>query len=500
MKGFSISGGHEITADVAADILEDGGNAFDAAIAAHAAMFITEPCMSSPGGAGFALCEAVGQKPRLIDFFCETPLNKKKDVDPHFYPVTVDFGEGEEEFFIGLGSMATPGTIAGLFYIHEKYGSIPMETLLQPAIQLAKEGVAINTFQYLDLTILCDIFKSAETGRQIFFNGDSLKNIGDITRMPELASFLEFLAKEGSRGFYQGEFGRKVAEKCSSLGGFLTRADFESYRVVDRKPLHFQFGGTDIYTNPLPSTGGGLIAITLTKVERMLLEGHSIESALIEALKYLQPVLDDLSLLEAELATFFNIGHTDKSGGHSTLGTTHLNVIDSAGNVVALTCSIGEGSGYFVQGTGVHMNNMLGEAALLPGGFHSWIPDRRLSSMMAPTVIRDKTRQMDFALGSGGAGRIPFMISEVIIEILLHHKHVAEAVDQPRGHLHSGILHIEPDFTLPPIDLLETDAITVKRWNSKNLFFGGVHVSSRSAHDGFDAAADARRYGVGIVR
>ncbi len=153
----AISAGHEKTLEVAKLILENGGNAFDAAIACHFAMFITEPCMASAGGAGFALAKPKNQAPLFFDFFCQTPQHKHKRTTD-FFEVIVDFGSEKEGFHIGLGSAAVPGTIAGLFEIHRRYGTMPMKDLVSPAIAFANEGVLLNTFQAYDLQLLKPIF------------------------------------------------------------------------------------------------------------------------------------------------------------------------------------------------------------------------------------------------------------------------------------------------------------------------------------------------------
>ena len=207
----AIAAGHEITLETAKEILLAGGNAFDAAIAAHLSMFVTEPFMASAGGAGFAMTYQKGQC-RFYDFFCQTPRSKSLHGPLDFNPITVDFGTEQEVFHIGMAAAAVPGTIAGLFKLHDDLGSLPFGELIAIPAKLAKDGVELNYFQAHDLDLLAPIAKASKEGEAIFYSNGNKKVKGDLIKLPQMADFLHVLEEEGSKGFYQGEIAARVAQ------------------------------------------------------------------------------------------------------------------------------------------------------------------------------------------------------------------------------------------------------------------------------------------------
>jgi len=200
----AIACGHIKTAQVAEEVLKAGGNAFDAAIAASMAMFITEPCMSSLGGGGFALIKTANGIIKTLDFFCQTP--KRKSEEQQLIPVEIDFGNTTERYYAGHGASAVPGIPAMLNTLHKELGSIPFKELTQPAIQLCKEGIELNWFQNYDLKLLGKLFAiSPHQSRHLFSEEGLPKPIGTRTIMPELANTLDFFANEGISDFYRGD-------------------------------------------------------------------------------------------------------------------------------------------------------------------------------------------------------------------------------------------------------------------------------------------------------
>jgi gamma-glutamyltranspeptidase/glutathione hydrolase len=173
---FAISAGHEKTAEAASEILKSGGNAYDAAIAAFFASCVAEPCMTGLGGGAFANVFTADGQSMIFDFFCQTPQVKKIAEAVDFYPITVNFGTTTEIFHVGKGSSGVPGAIAGVYALHEKFGSMPMRELVQPAIDLAKNGIVINDFQYFDFQLLESILKVDKQANSVFFDNVQLKN------------------------------------------------------------------------------------------------------------------------------------------------------------------------------------------------------------------------------------------------------------------------------------------------------------------------------------
>jgi gamma-glutamyltranspeptidase / glutathione hydrolase len=236
MKG-AVAAGHELTAKAATEILQDGGNAFDAVIAAHLAACVSEPILSSLGGGGFLMAKPNAAKPVLYDFFVQTPMQKAGNQALDFYPIQADFGDTGQTFHIGSASMATPGTVKGIFAIHQDLCSLPMKRIAEPAIRLAREGVTVNEFQSSVLDIIEPIYKSNREVREMFKSSiepGKLHRPGDHFQNNEFANLLEALAEEGEELFYKGEFAEKVAQICRENGGLLTKEDFNLYQVIKR--------------------------------------------------------------------------------------------------------------------------------------------------------------------------------------------------------------------------------------------------------------------------
>lgn len=475
----TIAAGHEQTAKAAALILEDGGNAFDAAIAAFFASFIAEPCMSSAGGGAFAnIFTAAGQS-LFLDCFCQTPLSKHLDVPVDFEPMVVDFGSTTETFYVGMGTIAVPGIIAGIDYIHQHFATRPLSVLVQPALELAREGVVMNGFQHFDIRVLEVIMTREEESRRIFYPEGVPLPVGETLRMPAMADYLEFLVKEGKREFYEGELARQLVQDCKERGGYLTREDLANYQVNVSKPLRFGYRDRTILTNPLPSVGGTLLGFILRKLEQAYQQDYTPSSP--QHVQHLQHILEEVYQIER------TVTHLNKKWG----STSHFNIVDRAGNAINITMSNGEGCGYMVPGTNVMLNNMLGEASLLPNGLHSWDPDTRLSSMMSPTLVLDAQGALEVALGTGGGSRIPAAIAQVLHYLIDFGYPVADAVAAARLHNEHHELNLEPAFVgkhAPQEDLKVVD------WTAPSMFFGGVHSIQRQGQQ-WRATADARREG-----
>ena len=397
-NGF-VAAGHTETARAAEMILQDGGNAVDAAIAALFAACIAEPCMSSLGGGGFAIIGSTPKNALSYDFFCQSP--SKKLQKSQFYPVEVDFGSFKENFYIGAGSMATPGTVSGIFKMHQDHGTMGLKDLVVPALEIARKGVEINAFQYYDFELLSGINIQSAVGRELFFNSDTLKQVGEVIYLEQMADVLETLAIEGSDLFYRGEIGKLILEQCNTQGGHLNTSDLAEYETLVTKPHHFEYHERAVF-GPGTSSLGPLL------IEDMLSHLHKIKPGTVPfSLEHIESLYNPLKhsgLLLEKLK---------KSNPLSSKGTTHLNVLDRKGMAVSLTISNGEGCGFFIPGTQIQMNNMLGELALLPDGFHSWVQGQRLSSLMSPTMLFHNG-EPSLICGSGGASRIPSALALLI--------------------------------------------------------------------------------------
>lgn len=512
MTKGAIAAGHRETAKAAEEILRDGGNAFDAAVAAQFTACVAEPVLSSLGGGGFLLAHASGGSKTIYDYFVQTPIHARSgDVD--FKSVIADFGVAKQEFHIGAGSIATPGMVKGIYAVHRDLCTMPMKRLIEPAVNLARKGVEINEFQGEVFEIINPIYLSSRQSRSVFGkkeNPDVLKSEGDFQEFPEFADFLESLASDGEDLFYKGDIALSVEKLCREQGGDLTKEDFEAYNVIKRKPLEFSCLENDVYINPPPSSGGILIVFALkllASLPKSTLPQSETEWALTisllqeatEKARVDAMMKDPESELDAilESNTIEEYLHEVLDKKESFRGTTHISIIDGAGNIACLTLSNGEGSGLMVPGTEIMLNNMLGEEDLNPRGFHCWAPDTRMTSMMAPGISIDKNDRI-LAFGSGGSARIRTAILQLLIHLFYRGFGTEHAVLAPRLHVESGFLHLEDGMDKKTVTRLTEYYPNNKCWNRKSLFFGGTHVSEINGST-FRAVGDPRRGGVSVV-
>ncbi len=502
----AVAAGHPLTAEAAVEVLAAGGNAFDAVVAAHWCACVAEPVLTSPGGGGFLLARPAGAPVRLYDFFTHTPRRPRPPAELDFHPIHADFGATTQEFHIGWGAVATPGTVRGLFDIQRELCTLPVGALMAPAIEHARNGVRINALQAYVFDVVRPIYLSSETARRRFASRNDpgkLVGEGETLHQPELADSLEALAREGDALFYQGDIARQIVAACREHGGHLRADDLAGYRTRIREPLRTRYRDATLYTNPPPSSGGLLIGFALR-----LLQGAALPRDAGRRLALLARVM--------EAANEARLEHAIEAGGDALLGeelvatwrarvdgrararrgTTHISVIDAAGNVASLTASNGEGCGHMPGDTGIMLNNMLGEEDLNPGGFHRWRPDSRLTSMMAPSLLLHGDSET--ALGSGGSNRIRSALLQVLLHRIDDGLALQEAVDRPRIHYESGLLHIEHGFDAGVVEALASQFDAVHRWPDRNLFFGGVHAVTRRGRS-FECGGDRRRGGAARI-
>jgi gamma-glutamyltranspeptidase/glutathione hydrolase len=510
--GVAASGNAEVSR-TAVEILEAGGNAFDAVLGALCTASIAEPLLVSLGGGGFLLALPDGQKPRVYDFFCQTPLHRRPAAELDFYPIMANFGTAEQEFHIGKGSIAVPGMVAGIFAAHRELGRMPLQDIMSPAIELARNGVRIDKFHHYIIRILRSIMQATPDSFALYespaYPGHLIRE-GELLRNPAAANSFEALIAEGPDLFYRGDWARQLADDCQEGGGLVSREDLAAYRVERRKPVVFRYRGTRCAINPPPSPGGCLVAFALgvmsdwdSSQDRWGSTGHALNllrgmrAASVARHRYhLESGLERAKmerLLDAETVQEWQQGLQLHS--LFSRGTTHISVADRSGNIASLTASNGEGCAYVLPGSGIMLNNMLGEEDLNFGGFHRWKEGVRLASMMSPAVaeLADGTR---IALGSGGSNRIRSAITQVLVNLLDFGMSLEKAVEAPRMHLESDMLSIEAGYGEDTLATLTKAAPRHHQWPDQNLFFGGVHTVSSKPGGVFDGAGDPRRGGV----
>ena len=485
----AVAAGHAVTADAAAEILGDGGNVFDAAIAGLWAACVAEPVLASPGGGGFLMAHRSGGPGELFDFFVAAPKLKRPGTE--FRAATVDFGTATQVFHIGAGAAAVPGFVPGLFEIHAALGSLPMPRLLEPAIRAARRGVALTPFQAHVARLVAPILFAEPASEDHFAPGGALPAAGTVLVNTDLAATFEALGREGARLFASGEIAQAMARHAADGRGHLTLGDLAAYEVVRRPPLRIPCGRWTLALNPPPAAGGALVGLALRLAARET--GNSLARALACAQAQVDRLRGSASDLPAgDIVDKHLAGLVRDATVRPTAlrGTTHISVVDTQGNAAAATVSNGEGNGHLVAG--FLMNNVLGEDDVNPGGFGTWTPGERPASMMAPMVMTGDVEAI--ALGSGGSSRIRSAMTLVAARLAAGTS-LADAVTGPRLHVEGGHLDFEDDFAPDERRGLVEAFPDHRAWPEPSLYFGGVHVAS-VRRGAVDACADPRRGGV----
>jgi gamma-glutamyltranspeptidase/glutathione hydrolase len=467
----------------------------DAAIAAMLVSFVCEPLLTGLGAGGYMLVVTPGQAPVLLDFFVEAPGRGPRSAPmAELVPVTVSFGDAVQVFNIGAASVGTYGTPAGLCEAADRFGRIALADLVPGAAALARDGVELSRQQAYVLEILAGVATATPESSAIFAPDGEILGAGDTIRQPELADALERLGAEGAAPFYTGDIARSVATWIADRRGILTTEDLAAYAVRDREPVRVPYRGRQVVTNPPPSAGGILIAYALALLDADP-QAPGLER-LVEVMERAQSERTPEFLAGLDEPGFAARFLASRGVAPGPLGsTTHIAVLDREGCACSVTCSNGSCSGEVVPGTGIHLNNMLGEQDLNPLGFHRHPPGRRLPSMMAPTVVL-REGSPELVLGSAGSNRIRSAILQTIIRVVDDGLRAGPAVQAPRVHFEDGVVYVEPGIDT---GALEAAGRTVARFRERNLFFGGVQAVERDPGGRFSGGGDERRGGAAIV-
>ncbi|HMC50372.1 MAG TPA: gamma-glutamyltransferase [Solirubrobacterales bacterium] len=465
-----VAAGHPLSAEAGARVLREGGNAVDAAICAALASFAVESPLTGFGAGGFMMVHDRGET-TLLDFFVAAPGRDGSERRAELAPVQVHFDvETVQTFYVGPVSCGVPGTAAGLEQVLGRFGTMPLAELVKPGARLAREGAPVNPEQAYILDILEPIHARLPGTRELYAPDGRTLREGELFRFAELAEALERFGAEGAETFCRGEVADALSAFVTERGGTLGPADFADYEVIERKPIRAAFRGTEVLTNPPPSSGGTLIAYCLGLLEQ------AGESSGPEQL---------VAAMEAA-----NAARGDLLGS-----TTHISALDRNGMCANVTCSNGSGSGVLVPDTGVILNNMLGEEDLNPLGFHSIPPGRRVTSMMAPTVVL-RDGEIELGLGSAGSNRIRSAILQTIVRVIEQGMGADEAVRAPRLHFEDGVVQAEPGIDEEALARIEARGTQVLRRPQINLFFGGTQAVVRERGSGrLSGGGDPRRGG-----
>ena len=481
-----IAAGHPLTAQAGADVLRAGGNAVDAAVAAMLASFAAEPLLTGLGAGGYLLVAGAGEQPVLLDFFVQAPSRSGDGTEAELDAIDVSFGDAMQVFHIGPASCGVYGTPAGVCEASRRWGTVPLAELAEPAARLAEEGVALNAGQAYVAEILHELLTYTPELRALWAPSGRVLAEGEVLRNPELAESLRRLGRDGPVPFYEGDIAEAVSTWLREHGGSVTRSDLAGYSAIAREPIRVTYRDRRVLTNPPPSAGGILLAYALALLDRE------------PAPPGLPAIVAAMAAAQAERTPQFVEGLGQEGflerflAGH--LGsTTHISVIDSDARACSVTCTNGEGSGVVVPGTGIHLNNVMGEEDLNPLGWHLHPAGRRMPSMMAPTVVM-RDGEVELVLGSAGSNRIRSALLQTIVGVVDRGLDVADAVSAPRVHFEDGAIFAEPGIAMDGVD----PELSVVRFHALNLFFGGVQAALR--RDGrVSGAGDPRRGGVAVA-
>ena len=526
-----VAAGDPATAESGAACLRAGGNAIDAALGAAFAAFVCELPLASPFGGGVMVAGDGSSELAALDFFARTP---GLGADPHgeldFRDVEVDFGATTQVFHIGRGSAALPAALPGLLEAHRRWGSLPLTAIVEPAVELGRRGYELGAGVAYVFDLLAPIVTASAGVKALHELDGQLAGAGARLHNRELADTLERVAR--SPGHVRELYAALADQFGPAAGGRITERDVAELEVFAAEPLQVDHGAFRLYTMSAPSSGGALVALGLRLSEGLGERSGFLSPEHVLGLARIEDVLLDVRDEDFDerccdprfLAMLFDEQHIDalRAGlagrslaapGHPLGSTTHISALDEHGGAASLTLTNGEGSGYVLEGTGVHVNNLMGEEDIHPRGFHHDAPGTRLVTMMAPSVLVGGSART-IALGSGGSNRLRNAILSVITHLLEHGAAPDAAVLAPRVHL-EAVRNGGPDAAGrwprqiaferrgPGGSELAEGSVSALVgaypdrpvvFDAPNMFFGGVHLALRDRLV-FQGAGDPRRGG-----
>ena len=454
----AVAAGHPATAEAGAEILEDGGSAADAVVAACLASCVAETVMTGLLGGGHAIHfdARVGRasEPRLLRRRSRARARRASPSRCSSWR----FRSASElvHYAVGIGSCGVPGVPAGLDALWQAHGRLPWARLVEPALRLARGAVPMPAAHAACLVMLEPVMTMNE-GARIYSPGGALLGEGDLLRQPGLVAALEALAEEGPRSALRGDDRPRLAR---AHGG--ARRPGHRGGPLDLRGAVERAGRGRVPRLRHPDAGG---SVRLSRSARRAAPSYGASSEPERALALVGALLDELPAQH---------------------GTTNISALDAEGNACVLTTSLGLGSGDFVPGFDLHLNSMLGEADLLVGDLE---PGERMASMMAPCLALDGDG-VALAAGAAGGTRLRSALLQVVAGILDEGLEPQAAVDRPRLHPAGSLVHLEPGFGPETTGALESAGFEVRAWPTRHHYFGGVSAVTRNG-----AAGDPRRSG-----
>lgn len=481
-------------------VAEDGGNAVDAALASAFVTLATEPGVVSLGGGAYVAVWPVGGDPVVVDGNVEMPGRggDAARLGRGIRELVTDYGGGVT-MFVGPGSVATPGIVPAFAVAAERYARLPWARLVAPAVQAARSyPLGAAAARYLG-HVTDSLFAEDDEARDLVTGqGGSAPRAGRRCANDALADTLVRLAAEGPDLFADGDVGRALVAAMSEQGGLITADDLAAYEPVVRPAHRLTVGDWEIATNPPPSVGGPMLAVMLGELARRAnwTWGDAIEIQR-RVLGYRRSVHDLSPDLEADgIDLLARIGDPGLSALYRSSSTAHVSAVDSDGNACAVTMSSGYSAGMCIPGTGILLNNTLGEVELNRLGLHALRPGTRLASNMAPTTARTRSGgSRPLAIGSPGADRITTALMLVLGQGCLHGRDLRHAIAAPRLHLRlrgDGFM-IEHERDEAIAAAVARSGLPGHEYPEPHMYFGGVGAALETPDGHLVAAGDARR-------
>lgn len=481
---MALAASSRLATDAGTEIVSMGGTAADAAVAMALVAMCTEPGVCAPGAGGFVTADLPGTKPIVVDGYMGVPgLGFDGTVSTE--NVTMEYGGGITTA-IGPGSIAVPGGFAALELVSERFGAIPWRHVLGLAADMVADGFPMSQACH---TYLSDsavpIFSVDPASKAALFDGDRLKSVGEIVFFDGLAESLRHIGEAGAGTVYRGDLARIIVDDLAARGSSLTGRDMAEYQAIQREPLSVRVGDWTAASNPPPAIGGVMMLSVVKEVAASddALNPEVWATALARCL-HIRRVFEVSDQSPEAMESLL------RSAGMKAPSTITVSAVDDSGGAVAATFSSGYGSGVVPAGTGMLMNNSIGEVELVPGGVEALIPGQRMMSNMAPTTCR--SGETVVAIGSPGADRITSAIALTLVRMLIAGDGLKEAIEHPRLH----------PVVLDPLALAAERGIGIARdalwYDEPHMFFGGVNGAALIDGDLY-AHADSRRVGSAVV-
>jgi gamma-glutamyltranspeptidase/glutathione hydrolase len=458
--------------NVGVEILKKGGNAIDAAVAVGFALAVTYPSAGNLGGGGFMVIHLADGKNITIDYREKAPLSAHRDM---YLNEAGEFVPELSQF--GTTSAGVPGSVAGLTYALEKYGTMSLAEVIQPAIDLAKNGWRLEKRDSTYFSNTIPLFEKYPSSKKIFTKNGIPYSAGELFIQPDLAWTLEQIKNYGRDGFYKGKVAELLVAQVVTLGGYITLEDLEKYQLIEREPITGTYRNFEIISMPPPSSGGIAMVQLLNILENFDLHKDDWGSSqyihhIVEAMKYVYadrtyhlgdadfyPVQIDKLISKEYAKTIFDkiesaknkavssaeIKSLDVSPVYESTETTHYSVFDSYGNAVSTTTTINSsfGSGIVVEGAGFLLNNEMDDFSGKPGVMNQFgllgteansiQPEKRMLSSMTPTIIL-KDGEPFIIIGSPGGSQIITTVLQIVLNCIDFDMNIRQAIEAPRIH------------------------------------------------------------------